>query len=93
MVGLFSLVTASHGVFDAMTNGGLGIAFFSPFDNGRYFFPWTPIDVSPIGVRGFFSQRGLDILISETIYVVIPLLLLWAVIALLKRAKTRAISN
>ena len=38
----FSLVTASHGVLDAMTDGGLGIAFFSPFDNGRYFLPWNP---------------------------------------------------
>src|SRR5262245_61554638 len=29
----FFLATASHGVLDAMTNGGLGIAFFSPFSN------------------------------------------------------------
>jgi len=29
------LATASHGVLDAMTNGGLGVAFFSPFDNRR----------------------------------------------------------
>ncbi|PYV78915.1 MAG: metal-dependent hydrolase, partial [Acidobacteria bacterium] len=27
------LATASHGVLDAMTNGGLGVAFFSPFEN------------------------------------------------------------
>ena len=44
------LATASHGLLDAMTDGGLGIALFSPFDNHRYFFPWTPIRVSPIGV-------------------------------------------
>lgn len=25
------VATASHGVLDAMTNGGLGVAFFSPF--------------------------------------------------------------
>ena len=35
----FFLCTASHGVLDAMTNGGLGVAFFSPFDTTRYFFP------------------------------------------------------
>jgi inner membrane protein len=29
---------ASHGVLDALTNGGHGIAFFSPFLNERYFF-------------------------------------------------------
>src|SRR5215831_7502105 len=41
------LATASHGVLDAMTNGGLGVAFFSPFDTTRYFLPWRPIRVSP----------------------------------------------
>jgi inner membrane protein len=40
---------ASHGLLDAMTNGGRGIAFFSPFSNHRYFLPWRPIRVSPIG--------------------------------------------
>lgn len=36
------LATASHGVLDAMTNGGLGVAFFAPFDNTRYFFRFVP---------------------------------------------------
>src|SRR5882724_1392240 len=52
------LATASHGVLDALTNGGLGVAFFSPFNNNRYFFPWRPILVSPISIGRFFSQRG-----------------------------------
>jgi inner membrane protein len=39
----------SHGLLDAMTNGGRGIAFFSPCSNHRYFLPWRPIRVSPIG--------------------------------------------
>ncbi len=39
----FFLATASHGLLDAMTNGGLGVAFFSPFDNRRYFLPWRPM--------------------------------------------------
>jgi hypothetical protein len=37
------LATASDGVLDAMTNDGLGVAYFSPFDNRRYFLPWPPI--------------------------------------------------
>ena len=40
---------ASHGLLDAMTDGGRGVAFFSPLSNQRYFFPWRPIRVSPIG--------------------------------------------
>src|SRR5688500_13501365 len=31
----FFLATASHGLLDALTNGGLGVAFFSPFDPTR----------------------------------------------------------
>jgi inner membrane protein len=70
------LSTVSHGVLDAMTNGGLGVAFFSPFDKRRYFFPWTPIRVSPIGVTRFFSERGLRVLESEFVWIWIPTILL-----------------
>lgn len=63
--------TMSHGVLDAFTDGGLGIAFFSPFSNERYFFPWQPIRVSPLGA-GFFSARGLETLKSELVWVWVP---------------------
>src|SRR5215813_11527924 len=56
------LATASHGLLDALTNGGLGVAFFSPFDNTRYFLPWRPILVSPISLHRFFSARGYAVL-------------------------------
>jgi inner membrane protein len=67
----FGAVTASHGLLDAMTNGGRGIAFFAPFSNHRYFFPWRPIQVSPIGA-GFFSSRGLNVLASEARWIWAP---------------------
>src|SRR5437773_1264443 len=65
------LCSASHGVLDAFTNGGLGIAFFSPFDTTRYFFPFRPIRVSPIGAD-FFSPEGVSVLYSEFIWVWVP---------------------
>jgi inner membrane protein len=68
----FFLCTASHPLLDAMTTGGLGVAIFSPFDNTRYFLPWRPIQVSPIGVRNFLSNRGLAVLKSEFLWVGIP---------------------
>ncbi|HEB58716.1 MAG TPA: metal-dependent hydrolase [Gammaproteobacteria bacterium] len=81
LVAFFTLVTASHGLLDAMTNGGLGVAFFAPFDDARYFLPWRPIVVSPIGVRAFFSEWGWRVVKSELIWVGIPcallLLLAW----------------
>ena len=61
----------SHPFLDAFTNGGLGVAIFWPADIARYFWPVTPIEVSPIGA-GFFSSRGLDVLLSELFWVWIP---------------------
>jgi inner membrane protein len=66
------LATASHGLFDAMTNGGLGVAFFSPFSNTRYFLPFHPIKVSPIGAGRFFSSKGLAVLRSEALWLWLP---------------------
>ena len=67
----FAVVTASHALLDALTDGGLGVALFAPFSNERYFFPWTPIAVSPIG-PGFFSARGVRVLLSELRWIWLP---------------------
>lgn len=75
------LCTASHGVFDALTSGGLGVAFFAPFDNSRYFFPWRPIRVSPLSLGQFLSGRGVMVLLSEIFWVWLPSLVI-AIIAL-----------
>ena len=72
LMAYFTLCTASHSILDAMTSGGLGVAFFSPWDNSRYFFPWRPIKVSPIGVENFFGERGIQVLLSELIWIGIP---------------------
>ena len=81
----FFVVTASHGVLDAMTDGGRGIAFFAPFDTTRYFFPWRPVRVSPISIRAFFSTRGLQILSSELVFIWIPTTLVWAAVRVCRR--------
>lgn len=72
LISYLFLATASHGVLDAMTNGGLGVAFFSPFDNSRYFLPWRPIRVSPLSFGGFFSSRGYLILQNELLWIWLP---------------------
>ena len=75
----FFLATVSHGVLDAMTTGGLGVAFLAPFNDARYFFPFRPILVSPIGIGRFFSTRGLAVIGSEIIWIWLPSLVLVAV--------------
>jgi len=72
LVLFFSLVTASHGLFDAMTNGDLGIAFFAPFDNSRYFLPYRPIQVSPIGLHDLLKWGDWRILSNEIKWIVLP---------------------
>ncbi len=74
----FALVTLSHPLLDAMTNGGLGVALFAPFSNVRYFLPWRPIEVSPIGL-GFFSEEGIAVLVSEMVWIWLPAVLLFLV--------------
>jgi inner membrane protein len=77
----FAVVTASHALLDALTDGGLGVALFAPFSNERYFFPWRPIEVSPIGA-GFFSDRGVRVLVSELRWIWVPSALFVAVVSL-----------
>ncbi len=72
LVVFFTLIMSSHGMLDAMTSGGLGVAFFAPFDNSRYFLPWRPISVSPIGIKSFFSEWGLRVIINEAIWIGLP---------------------
>ena len=63
---------ASHGLLDALTNGGSGVAFFAPFSDTRYFFPVTPIRVAPIRPAALFTKRGAAVLQSELLWVWIP---------------------
>ncbi|MDO5979632.1 metal-dependent hydrolase [Flavivirga spongiicola] len=66
------LSTLSHGILDAMTSGGKGVGFLIPFNNSRFFFPFRGIQVSPIGIKEFFSEWGMKVLFSEFKYVFVP---------------------
>jgi len=87
---LFYLFVAalSHPLLDMLTDGGLGIALLYPFSTERFFFPWRPIVVSPIGAA-FFSQAGLEVIASELKWIWLPL----GVIAALVLAITRAVKR
>ena len=61
-----SVVMASHGILDAFTDGGRGVALLWPFTDARYFAPWRPIPVSPIG-PAVFSGRGLHVIFYEAL--------------------------
>jgi len=85
---LLWLVWTSHGLLDALTNGGRGVAFFSPFSSKRFFFPWTPIQVAPIRIKSFFTSWGLSVFKSELLWIWTPGLVL-VLLSRLIRSKIR----
>lgn len=76
-LGVFSVFAAagvSHGLLDALTNGGRGIGLLLPFSDDRFFFPHRPIEVSAIGLGSFLRSDFTRVLASEVAWVWLPLL-------------------
>jgi inner membrane protein len=61
---LWSCCCITHPLLDMLTDGGAGVMLLYPVTAHRYFFPWRPIHVSPLGVLQFFG-RARYILKSE----------------------------
>lgn len=83
------LAAVSHMLLDAMTNGGLGVAFLAPFDVTRYFLPFRPILVSPLRLDRFLSPIGLAVMRNELLWVGLPAAAI-AGIGWVRRASTRS---
>ena len=84
-----AVATASHGFLDAFTNGGSGIQLLWPFTDERYFMPWQPIAVSPIGLRGFLTHYGLYVLYSEAKWLWLPAIALAGLMYWVRRSGSR----
>jgi inner membrane protein len=80
---------ASHGVLDAMTTGGRGVGFFIPFSNRRFFLPFRPIRVSPIGADDF-AERARAVLTSELLWVWLPCAAIALALLIGRRLSARA---
>lgn len=61
---------ASHGLLDALTNGGLGVALLWPFSEARFFSPVRLIQVAPL--RSALWTRGVAAVESELLRVWAP---------------------
>jgi inner membrane protein len=79
------IAIASHSILDACTTGGLGIALLWPWSSERYFAPLQFIQVSPIGISRFFSQKGAAVLRSELVSIWLPCMGMAAMIAVSRR--------
>jgi inner membrane protein len=61
-----TIVLVSHGLLDTLTDGGFGCALLWPFNPTRYFAPWRPIPVAPIGL-GLLSTYGFLVALTELV--------------------------
>lgn len=68
------IAAASHGLLDAFTNGGLGVAFLWPWSAERFFAPVRFIEVAPLRLGRLLTHRGADVLTSEVLWVWLPLM-------------------
>ncbi len=83
----FSSIGILHGILDAMTNGGLGVGFFIPFESSRYFLPFRPIEVSPLGLNGLITAQGVKVMISEALWIWFPAAVIISIIRLARSIK------
>ena len=79
---------ASHGILDAFTDGGQGVALLWPASAERFFAPAAlrVIEVSPIGLTRFLSARGITVLESELRWIWLPALALGLILIGARRA-------
>jgi inner membrane protein len=66
----------SHGLLDACTKGGVGVAAFLPFSKARYVCLWQPLQASPLPLNGALALRFLRSLFSELLWIGLPAWLL-----------------
>ena len=78
---ILTLATATHGLLDALTSYGQGIAFFAPWSQARYRFPWQPISGRNWPWGAFWN---------ETVWVLLPSLAIIAVTLWVRRRNTAA---
>ena len=62
---VIAAVMGSHGLLDALTDGGLGIGLLSPVSLRRYFFPIRPITVALLSPGTMFSAYMLHVYTIE----------------------------
>jgi inner membrane protein len=85
-----ALSALSHAVLDMFTNGGLGVAMWWPVSTERIFAPWRVIEVSPIGISRFLTERGLAVLQSEFVWIWLPAMVMCAALFFVRRQARRA---
>jgi inner membrane protein len=69
-----TLAALSHGLMDACTSGGVGVALFMPFSDSRWACLWQPIQVAPLPLGREDLWLFLASLRSEALWIGLPAL-------------------
>ncbi len=89
-VGLCLAVAAvSHGLLDACTSGGVGVALFMPFSDTRWACVWQPGWVAPLPMGHEHVHTFLASLWSEAFWIGLPALLMASWGRLIRRVSLR----
>ena len=66
--------TLSHPLADMLTRGGKGIMILWPLEDARFKFLAHPIEASPVGLKAFETGVIWQVLLSEILWLLLPLL-------------------
>ena len=69
-----ALAALSHGLLDACTSGGVGVALFAPFSDTRWACLWQPGWVAPLPLNPEHTNTFLASLWSEAFWIGLPAL-------------------
>ena len=87
----FALAMASHGVLDALSTIGNGVAFWAPVSWSHYEFSWQPLGEIGPGPRG--PERAFDIVANEFLWVGLPALIVVAIARVSRRGRGTELST
>ena len=87
----FFIATVSHGIFDALSTIGNGVAFWAPFSWTHYEFVWQPLGEIGPGPRG--PERILALVGNELLWVGLPALIVVAIARFIRRSPRNQLSE
>lgn len=73
VLAFLAICMASHGILDAFTHRGGGVALLWPLDHSKFAFGFHPILTVPIQPKRLFSAESVAVLQSELLWVWLPL--------------------
>lgn len=70
------LSALSHSLTDMLTNGGRGVMLLWPLSLDKMRWPARPVEIAPLGLRGFEDGRIWQVLASEALWLIVPAIVL-----------------